>query len=988
MTARFEALPIACLALLLACGPSDSGRTLHVQPASDGEWDDPASMAMVASFSTIQDAIDAASPGDTVEIPSGTYTEFVATADGVSLHGAGQGETVVVGRIRAEGGSGITISSLTVECVSTVGIYVTAGDGLTVQDVEVTGCNSGFLLEDFPTNAVLDDLYLHGNAIYGGELQGVQSVTLSNSLLISNGVGGVHSTYTYGVLTSHNVFVGNGFAASPAHVQGGVIQDDSASDVIANNIITGNTHGIECDGCTGSSWSSNLVWGNTVEYAGEASAGAGDLSADPGFVAAAEGDYHLAAGSPAIDAGDPALSVATDADGESRPAGPGPDLGLDEFVESGLSLVLTEVMANPTVESTGEFVEVLNSGLGAVDLAGLVLSDGDQQDTLVAFDAGSTTVEPGAYAVIVDSQYAGQYGIDSAVTLLTTGDNTLGNGLTTGDPVHLLEPDATTIVASFSFPSDPGDGVSMELLEVDSGDVAGNWLASQCSGDSSPGAAPCFPDAGDPGALVITEVLANALDEGNGEYVELWNSGVEPVDGAGLVLQDGGGYDDVLQALGGGVALIEPGEHALVVDPDWDYSAFVPPGVVLLTTPDASLGNGLSTADTVSLFAPGGSVLIDSFSFPADPGNGISMERIDYAVGDTSANWESSELSCDTGTSPGRLGGAAGGACGPIVVNEVMSNPVVESTGEYVELFNAGLDDVDLDGLVFSDGDAAESLVSFDGGPTVVVAGGYAVVVDSSYPGDYAIPSATTVVTTGDATLGNALSTKDEVSLYEADGATLIDSFGFPFNPGNGVSAERIAVAGALDSAANWDASSCAGGGSPGFANCASTGDAGGDDSVFEVLITEVMSNPLVESTGEYVELYNAGSDPVDLAGAILWDGDATDPLEGFTDPTDTVLQAGAWAVILDDGYAGQYTIPVDALLLTTDDAALASGLALDDQLTLFEPDGVSAIDSFSWPINAGDGNPIERLDLGVGDVESNWAAATCGPTPGSVNCP
>ena len=981
-------LGLFCSLCLSACAsPDPSARTLMVLPAADGQWDDPAGMAMLNGFTTIQAAVDAANPGDTVEIPSGTYNEFVQTTSGVSLHGAGQGQTTVVGRIKVSGQLDATISALSIVCVSSVGMPMEGTSNVLVQDVEITGCSAGLLLEDVTTDVVLDDLYLHGNTAFGVELQVVERITISNCLVLSNGYGGIYATYSDDVLTTHNTIIGNGFGASPTHYQGGVILDDFVVGEVFNNIITGNTHGLECLGCTGS-WSHNLVWGNSVDYTGNASSGAGDLSADPDFVAAAEGDYHLSATSPAIDAGNPAFSVATDADGEARPAGAGPDIGLDEFVESGLSLQLTEVMANPSVEGTGEFVEVLNTGSTAVDLLGMVLTDGDQSDALYAFDFSPTILEPGARAVIIDSQYAFQYAIDAAVPLLTTGDTTLGNGLTTSDPITLFESDGLTLVATFSFPSDPGDGTSLELSEVDAGDVPGNWLPSQCAGGSSPGDVACFPDAGDPAALVITEVLANALEEGNGEFVELWNSGAEPVDGAGLVLMDGGGSDDVLQSFDGGVALIPPGQHALIVDPDWTHAAFVPPNVVLLTTGDSTLGNGLSTSDTVTLFAPDGSTVIDSFSSPTDPGDGVSIEKIANGDGDVPTNWQPSSVACSTGPSPGRLNGASGGSCGPLVINEVMSNPIVEATGEFVELWNAGLDDVQLLGLVLSDGDVSEPLVAFEAGPTVLPGGGYAVIIDSGSPSAADLPEDTIVLTSGDATLGNALSTKDVISLFEADGATPIDSFGFPFNPGNGVSAERIDVAGAPDSSGNWTASPCAAGSSAGFANCAASGQVGDADSDYDVLITEVMSNPLVESTGEYVELYNAGTDPVDLAGAVLWDGDATDPLQGYADPTDTILAAGGWAVVLDSGYAGQYSIPGDALLLTTDDAAIASGLALDDTVTLFEADGVTVMGAFSWPLDAGDGVSVQRLDLLEDDVESNWAAGTCGPTPGAPNCP
>ena len=36
-------------------------------------------------------------------------------------------------------------------------------------------------------------------------------------------------------------------------------------------------------------------------------------------------------------------------------------------------------------------------------------------------------------------------------------------------------------------------------------------------------AAACFPESGDPAGLVLTEVMANAVDESAGEYVELYN---------------------------------------------------------------------------------------------------------------------------------------------------------------------------------------------------------------------------------------------------------------------------------------------------------------------------------------------------------------------------------------------------------------------------------------------------------------------------------
>ena len=977
---------VATLILAAGCAPPGP-RTLYVEPASDGEWDDPASMALVLGFGTIQDAVNAASPGDTVEVPAGTYAEGVSMQPGVAVHGAGQGQTVVQGLFSVNDDDNSSISALTIDCSGSTGISVSSTEFLTVQDVEIFGCNSsGIWMEDITMHVTLDDLNVHNNTNFGIKLIWTEDVTVTNSLFASNGIAGFWSQFTNSGLVAHNVFVGNGFGGPSDEPLGGVSLWEAAGEDVANNIITGNFRGLSRE-YGGGTVVSNLVWGNTTDYALDASPSASDLSVDPGFVAAAEGNYHLSAGSPAIDAGDPTWSVATDADGDGRPQGLAPDLGLDEFAESGFDLLLTEVMANPVDEGTGEFIEVTNVGAGSVDLAGLVLSDGDQSDALVAFGSSATVLAAGARALLIDSQYAGQYAIDAGVPLLTTADNHLGNGITTSDPITLFEPDGLATISTFSFPSDPGEGTSVEIVELGAGDVAGNWLASQCAAGSSPGAVPCFPDAGDPAALVITEVLANADDEGTGEVVELFNSGSEPVSGAGLVLRDGGGNEDVLQGFGGGATLVGPGEHALIVDPGFVWQYPLPPGIVLLSTPDSTLGNGLSTSDTVTLLQPDGVTVIDAFTFPTNPGNAVSVEKADYAAGDVASNWIAGDATCLTGHSAGRLNHAAGASCGPVVISEVMANPANESTGEYVELWNAGGADVDLAGLMFSDGDVVEALIAFDGGPTVVAPGAFAVVVDAQSPGDLGIPADVVVLTTSDNTLGNALATSDVARLLEPDGVTVIDGWEGPFNPGNGTSVERVEVIDAPNDVTNWVASPCAGGGSPGLPNCASTGDVAGDFSDADVLVTEVMANPEVESTGEYVELFNDGVDPVDLAGFLLWDGDAIDPLEGFSDPADTVLEAGAWAVILDSSYASEYSIPAGTLLLTTDDAALGSGLAQSDIVALLEPDGVTLVDGFSFPQSTDDGVPIERLDLAEGDVESNWAPAACGPTPGAANC-
>ena len=53
------------------------------------------------TYSRIQDAVDAAVNGDTIEIAAGTYREQV-TVNGkdITLHGAGSGQTIIERRMR------------------------------------------------------------------------------------------------------------------------------------------------------------------------------------------------------------------------------------------------------------------------------------------------------------------------------------------------------------------------------------------------------------------------------------------------------------------------------------------------------------------------------------------------------------------------------------------------------------------------------------------------------------------------------------------------------------------------------------------------------------------------------------------------------------------------------------------------------------------------------------------------------------------------
>ncbi len=167
------------------------------------------------------------------------------------------------------------------------------------------------------------------------------------------------------------------------------------------------------------------------------------------------------------------------------------------------------------------------------------------------------------------------------------------------------------------------------------------------------------------------------------------------------------------------------------------------------------------------------------------------------------------------------------------------------------------------------------------------------------------------------------------------------------------------------------------------------------------IVITEVLYNP-VSSSGDFIELYNDGFDVVDLNGFAITDYDVStaEALKAFPGETDTELQPGEYAVVLESDYVdGTYTIPAGAVRMTTNDTTLGNGLSSEDPVGLFAPGGAVEISTYGTPLDAADGVPISTVPTGSGksierrdatqpDEAGNWCISidVSGSTPGAPN--
>lgn len=271
----------------------------------------PATIYVPDDYPTIQAAVDAAGPGDTIIVRDGTYIENVdVNNDHLTIQSENGAEATIVQAANSDDhvfevmADYVNISGLTVKGATTysAGIYLSGADYCNISNNKASGNFQGIDLEDFSNNNIIENnnasnnyvgIYLvyssnndiedniaNTNTWQGIRLHYSSDNNIGNNTANSNNSAGIYlgwhsnnnnnisnntanSNNKDGIFlwsSSDNTLTGN--TASGNNI--GIRLNDSSNNNITNNIVSGNTNTAICLSSSSATISNNTIVGNGV----------------------------------------------------------------------------------------------------------------------------------------------------------------------------------------------------------------------------------------------------------------------------------------------------------------------------------------------------------------------------------------------------------------------------------------------------------------------------------------------------------------------------------------------------------------------------------------------------------------------------------------------------------------------------------------------------------------------------------------------------
>ena len=191
-------------------------------------------------YLTIQEAINAAEPGDTINVKAGVYYENVVVNKSVSLLGEARETTIVDG-----GGNGhvvfveannVTVSGFTLRNSGlgsinpSSGVVLRFSNNCLVSDNIVVGNQYGVWLSSSDNNAIVGNIVANNTGVYGVRLYKSKNNNVSHNLVVDNNYGiYVYADSDFNVI-KHNNVSGNQFGIYISHSAGNLVEGNTVVD--------------------------------------------------------------------------------------------------------------------------------------------------------------------------------------------------------------------------------------------------------------------------------------------------------------------------------------------------------------------------------------------------------------------------------------------------------------------------------------------------------------------------------------------------------------------------------------------------------------------------------------------------------------------------------------------------------------------------------------------------------------------------------------